>query len=119
MKKYLRSIRKKLRGKAGETISETLISLLIASLALVMLAGAVAAGSAMITKSRIKLEDYYTKNEKLAAVAQPAAGDSKTGSLDWKRVSGKELSEKTISVVYAENDAFSNKKVVSYLKSTA
>lgn len=118
MKKYLRSIRKKLRGKAGETISETLISLLIASLALMMLAGAVTSGSAMIAKGRTKLEDYYSKNEKLATISQPAAGDAKTGSLDWKRVSGKELSEKTFSVVYAENDAFSNKKVISYIKST-
>ena len=118
MKKKLQPIRKKLHSRAGETISETLISLLIASLALVMLAGAVTSGSAMIAKGRTKLEDYYSKNEKLATISQPAAGDSKTGSLKWELVSGKELDGQTFSVVYAENDAFSNKKVISYIKST-
>lgn len=42
----------KLRGRAGESIAETLIALLISALALVMLAGAISSAANMITKSR-------------------------------------------------------------------
>ena len=43
------NIMKKLRSRAGETITETLVSVLIGALALVMLAGAVSAASSVIT----------------------------------------------------------------------
>ena len=46
-----KSIWKKLKSAAGETIGETLVALLISSLALMMLAGAVSAATRMITRS--------------------------------------------------------------------
>ena len=49
----------KLRSRKGETIAETLIALLIASLALLMLAGAVSAASNVVTKSKNAMISYY------------------------------------------------------------
>ena len=51
-------IKKKLCGRAGESIAETLIATLIAALALVMLAGAVASAARIITTSRKAIEEY-------------------------------------------------------------
>lgn len=55
----------KLRSKAGETIAETLIALLIAALALVMLAGAVTAAKNIIQNNRTAFNSYYAQNELL------------------------------------------------------
>ena len=49
---------KKLRSRAGETIGETLVALLISSLALLMLAGAVSAASRAVQQSKTKIEEY-------------------------------------------------------------
>ena len=57
------NIMKKLRSRAGETITETLLSVLIGALALVMLAGAVSTASRVITTSRDKLNKYYDTTE--------------------------------------------------------
>ena len=117
MKKLYRSIQNKLSSRAGETISETLISMLIASLALVMLAGAVSSASAIITKSKDKLGDYYRENEKLVAVAPSASPSSPT--IVIKEIaphSEDKLRDQSVQVVYVENRTFSNKTVVSYIK---
>ena len=65
-----RHVVNKVRNTRGETISETLVALLIASLALVMLAGAITAANSIVRKSRDKLDDYYTANEVM--VTMPA-----------------------------------------------
>lgn len=57
------SFMKKLRSKAGETIAETLIALLISALALMMLAGAIAAANRIITRSDEVMHNYYEAND--------------------------------------------------------
>lgn len=52
-------MKKKLRSRAGETISEVLVALLIASISLVMLAGMITASAHAIERSRKMLETYY------------------------------------------------------------
>ncbi len=54
-------IKAKLRGRAGESIAETLIATLIAALALVMLAGAVASAARIVTTSRKAIEEYQNE----------------------------------------------------------
>ena len=56
----------KLGSRAGETITETLVSVLISALALVMLAGAITAASNIIKRSRNALSEYYAANEVMA-----------------------------------------------------
>ena len=56
----LKKIKTKLRGKAGESIAETLISTLIAALALTMLAGAIGSAAKIVTGSRNAMQNYRT-----------------------------------------------------------
>ena len=62
-----KSIWKKLKSAVGETIGETLVALLISSLALMMLAGAVSAATRMITRSQTTMDAYYRANNALDA----------------------------------------------------
>ena len=55
----MKKILLKIRSQSGESIGETLVALLISSLALVMLAGAVSSASNIITRSNQVMSDYY------------------------------------------------------------
>lgn len=107
MKKLGQSVLKKLRSKAGESISETLVSLLIASLALVMLAGAVSSATGMITRSREKLEKYYDNNDKLVTVSE-----SSPSQITIKAVG---LTDQIVQIQYTQNTEFGSHSVVSYI----
>ena len=66
----------KLRGKAGESIAETLIATLIAALALTMLAGAVGSAANIVTGSRKTMQTYRT--EGVAGIRAAWAGKMDT-----------------------------------------
>ena len=53
------AITAKLRGTRGESLTETLVATLIASLALLLLAGAVTTSTRVIDKSRKTIGSYY------------------------------------------------------------
>ncbi len=55
----------KLVSTSGESIAETLVAVLIAALALLMLSGTIITASNLITNSQDKLEDYYQANNTL------------------------------------------------------
>lgn len=57
---------KKLKSNSGESIAETLVAVLIAALALLMLAGTINTASRLITRSKTALDAYYTENNKLS-----------------------------------------------------
>lgn len=65
---------RKLKSRSGETIAETLVALLIAALALVMLAGAIQAGTHIIDRSRDTFSDYYAQNEHLVKMDASGSG---------------------------------------------
>ena len=100
---------KKIKSTSGESIGETLVSLLIASLALVMMAGAVSAAVRMTTRSSTALQAYYESANELA--------DPSTGALTVKFKDGaNEIKCKEVpdSVKYSINGYFSNIPVISY-----
>jgi len=59
----MKKLFKKIKNNYGETIGETLVALLVSSLALVMLAGAIATTSGIITRSSDRIKEYYSRNE--------------------------------------------------------
>ena len=59
----MKGVLRKLYSRAGESIGETLIALLISSLALLMLAGAVSSASRIVTRNKTAMEDYYGKKQ--------------------------------------------------------
>ena len=56
----------KLKSSSGESIAETLVAVLIAAFALLMLAGTVNTSSNLITKYQGELQTYYEHNNDLA-----------------------------------------------------
>lgn len=113
------SINNKLRSTAGESISETLVALLISALALVMLAGAISAASRIVMKSRSKLETYYDKNETLVNLSAGSnAGSVTITEPPAPGAIADDDDTESIPIVYYENDAFSKNKVIAYRKNT-
>ncbi|MBQ7692603.1 MAG: hypothetical protein IJT29_03230 [Oscillospiraceae bacterium] len=123
MKKHGKEILAKLRGRAGESISETLVALLVAALALVMLAGAVSSGSNVINRSRQKLRTYYDINEKITKRISTADTHYATGSAPLSIKSSEpmddSLKKQSIIVQYYKNDEFADAPVVAYKRPKA
>ena len=79
---------RKLRSKAGETIAEVLISLLISSIALIILAEMIGAATNMVTSSENTLKAYYEESNNLAQQTTGSSSASVTLTMD-----GTEFSE--------------------------
>lgn len=113
-RRRMRAMKNKILSQAGESIGETLVALLIAALALVMLAGAMSSSSGVILKSRDKLDDYYTANEEDNGVIKMTSG----GSTAEKRITITDttgnISLQSYKVSYYKNDEFGKKTVVAY-----
>ena len=101
--------RKKLNSRMGESIAETLVALLIAAVALVMLAGAISSSSNVIFISREKLDKYYEGEDNLAGLS----GTTSTGSIIITDGAGA-ISFDPYSVVYYQNKEFQRTPVVEY-----
>lgn len=108
MNKTNERIRNKIRSTKGETISETLVALLIAALALVMLAGVVSSASRIVTQSRESLDAYYDECDEM--VLSYGSGGS-TGSVTITGDGISAVAGITEDVSYIENDEFN---VISY-----
>lgn len=111
-KKSVSKVRNKLSSRKGESISETLIALLIAALALAMLAGAVASGSAIVKKERSRLKSYYSNNEHIVKLDSLQGPISINITLEEKN--GITSSVGSEPVMYYKNEAFKKKPVVAY-----
>lgn len=95
----------KLREKAGESIGETLVALLISSLALLMLAGAISAASQVITRSKDKVDKYYEEDGNLVKLI---SGDTITIN-----IFNDDVSQDFPRVCYI-NKEFASNPVVAY-----
>ena len=73
---------RKLRSKAGETIAEVLISLLISSVALILLAQMIGAATNMVTSSENTLKAYYEESNNLAQQTTGSSSASVTLTMD-------------------------------------
>ena len=106
-------INQKIRGNSGESITETLVALLISSLALMMLAGAISAATRVITQSKNKIAQYYKADTELA---EQKSGTSGTIQMTLKDNSGGEdvLPNAVFSVNSYQNGTFTKNVVVSY-----
>ena len=109
-------ILRKLRDTRGESIAETLVALLISSLALMMLAGAISAATRVITLSKKKMAEYYSKD---TVVAEQTGSPSNPITLTLSESSGGTDLVMTFNVNSFWNNTFSDGKfsdrsVVSY-----
>ena len=106
-------IKRKLSDVSGESLSETLIALLISALALVMLAGAISAAGNLITKSKDKMAEYYNKDAALA-LQNPGEGTNLSLTLtdNSNTVNSKEFDVNS----YSNGTFGANNTVISYVK---
>ena len=88
-----------------------LVALLIASLALVMLASMITSSTNLITRSRTRMERYYSANNNVAAQTTADSG-TKTVSIKF----GGETDQYTAEVQTYTNSQMSGKEVISYKK---
>lgn len=104
MKKLL----KKIKNRSGETIGETLVALLIASLALIMLAAAISTSTGIITKSSKKIDAYFEdSNDKLVKMTDTRSGNvilSEEGS----------MVQIPVQVDYAQGELKNDEPVISF-----
>ena len=114
---------KKLRSTSGESIAETLVAVLIAALALLMLAGTVNSSSRIITNSKTNMERYYQVYNTLAdntSGLPSEAGYSKkpdpTCVIQVSGPNGSNVSETFSDIPYCEvsGGVIGSKKLVSF-----
>ena len=76
------NLKNKLKSKKGETITETLVSVLIAAAAMILFASMITSSQRILQKSENIMKDYYTGEAEMeAAIADGGtAGSSKTGT---------------------------------------
>lgn len=110
---------KKLHSRAGESIAETLVAVLIAALSLTLLAGAISTSTSVIKKTREKLSDYYDDCSGTGdkGVAWMSA-ESGTALEDGIALSMADVTYPIkYDITYYINGEFSQAPVVSYKKS--
>ena len=75
---------RKLYSRAGESIGETLIALLISALALLMLAGAVSSASKIVTRNKAAMESYYGTADARSQKAIKSSWDTQNDIVNLK-----------------------------------
>ena len=105
-------LRDKLRSGAGESLIETLVSMLVASAALLMLGGAITSATRMVTKSRDTLGAYYANESFLASMPDATPDpDSERLTATGGTVT---VNGKGYGVTFYENRVFDYMPVISY-----
>ena len=107
---------KKLKQKNGESLTETLVALLISVLALTLLASMIVVGNKITAESSEKMDSYYAGNSSLSAASDTSDAEgevsfSVTGVPGFSLVPG----EASYNVKYYVNDEFPSTPVVSYI----
>lgn len=109
-------LKAKLFKQTGESIGETLVALLISSLSLLMLAGAISAAARVITVSNSKMRDYY-KNDQALIELEVITGADKVKSDEATVViqnNSSSTQSQSIPVKYYENTEFGNIEPIAY-----
>lgn len=101
-----KKLRDRLRSRAGESIGEVLVALLISVLGLMLLAGMIAASTRMVQRNRESMNAYIDGGNKLAE--QSAQDGSGTVTLNY----GGSASS-TVNVSYYKTTV-NGKTVISY-----
>ena len=110
MKNWIAKAGRRLRSRAGESITETLVALLIAALALTMLAGAVSSAGQIVMRSRDKLNSYY--EEAVSVVEMSGSGTS--GSVKITGSSIAPAGEEHDITIYSNSVQFGGVQVETY-----
>ena len=119
----------RMRSKRGETLAETLVSILVSSVALILLATAIGSSVRIIVSSRDKMEEVYAaESAALKEVGNPSDGYTpRNGTLKFststlfRMETSKSENEYDVSVYTVVNDSEGkqlpvNEQVTLYVK---
>ena len=116
----MKQMKRKLKSRAGESLAETLVSLLVAVVALVMLASAMTSAANQVNRSRTLLDAYYEANESEAGVVKQTSGKAVekgvTVTVTDNGDNETAIGDQSWDVSSFENAVFSGKPVISYQK---
>ena len=128
----MKSLLTKIRKSSGETLSESLVAIVIAALSMAMLSAMISAASHMIAKSTDDMDVYYSENNKLEMSKEAASaegGEEAEPEADSKYAAGEisivsaaggtdtyVISAKgdPVSVKYYKNQTAKRKPVICY-----
>ena len=109
IKNLLRAAVRRTRSRAGETLTETLVALLIAAIAITMLASMIMTSRSLIDSSKKLFEAYYAQNNVLSE--HPSSGGtaataalSDTSTSDAIQLVYDSTGKTTVDVNVYEND---------------
>ncbi len=104
----MKQIVNKLRSRAGETIGEVLVALLVSTLALMILAGMISAPSHIVKNSEKRMDAYYTANAGLEDFGSALGPVNVTIEVGSHKVG--------TSVVYQQNPVLGENRTVTAYK---
>ena len=116
LKVTLLAARKKISRRAGETLTETLVALLISAVAITMLASMIMTSRSLIDSSKKMFDAYYEENNALSEYSGTATSGTATLSDGTNAVRLVNGSDSVSVKVYTNDKAPSNKPVISYEK---
>ena len=110
----------RMRGVSGETIVETLVSILIGSLALLMLAAAIGSSSRIITQSKKTMDEHYSSESALVDGTATPVSTTATATIVVQGSGGTATTMQTIDGVSVYADTRNaNLPIARYVKSSA
>ena len=102
----MKSFKTKVHSQIGETLAETLITVLIIAVAMTMLAGMISASASMVKKSEKKMDDYYQGSEVLETFSE-----TESNMITLKT---DEATFESIPIEYAKNEVFTDHTIIAY-----
>ena len=105
---------RKIKSRAGESLAEVLIAVLIIAVSAMLLAGMISSTLSIVTRSEAAYEEYYQENEKLETFSG-STPSTVTVKLTVNDGSGGTYNIDDISVNCAKNERLSSHTVVSYM----
>ena len=113
----MNNIKSRMRSDRGETLVELLISLLISSLAMMILATMIVASTKVIERGEVVIE-RYTEQENKIVKYESKSGPGEValypvGKTDPQKFSDYD-SKQGVDVEYYENDKLGRNKVITY-----
>lgn len=118
-----KKLKRKLRSKRGESLTEVLIALLISGIAMMMLASMIATTQRIVTKTKSSTKEYVGGNNKLVEKSSDALSGSGNVEFDLMDGSGvyrltrlTDKSKEDVPVQYYVNSALKSVLVASYEK---
>ena len=107
----MRNLKIKLQSQIGETLAETLITVLIIAVAMTMLAGMISATASMVKTSEKKMDEYYQTSKNLETFSEMESDHTPTATIKSK---SDPATFDSIPIEYAKNEVFTEHTIVAY-----